>query len=661
MKRLLIIVTVIMLAVLCVSAQSTNSDSLCTHGIELHNVERYKRIQKIASIIRKRSSFLNKVPSLYDKAPVPLTMLSIYNIYFKVGSPFELEQFSKSVFLLEQFSKLVDSHFRFIIKNKFNYLTEDERYLLWEKYKVWFLIFPHMYSFKYPTENLINLSYNSALLSKGLLLNLSRSMSELIQSSGDQESLTLYNKMSANHTELQKQYEKPITERTLDIDSLEALTADMERELVMRSKVYGDYMKDMSIQWEDVQQKLGDSDIAIEFIDFPLYGTNHDTDSTMYVALTLKKGYDCPHMITLFEKRQLDNMTNDNIYTSIDLYNLVWQPLEEEIAGVKNIYFSPSGELHRIPIEYVPVTTTENISDRYNLRRLSSTRQLACHQDETVGEKSVVYGGLKYDVAIPNPITTDTVTGWKWDYAYVPRANVDSLNLRDSYDYLHGTKKETDSIAAYLVSHSFPYSYYYGSAGTEESFKSLDGTKPKMLHIATHGFYLSENDAEREDFVHLQFQNEHHVHREDKAMTRSGLLLSGCIHALNHETIPEVVEDGILTAEEISKLDLRGLDLAVLSACQTGLGDIISGEGVFGLQRGFKKAGAKTIIMSLWKVDDDATNLLMKEFYKNYCSGIVDKRESLRLAQKAVREYKDEDGNLRFDSPYYWAAFVMLD
>ena len=147
MKRLLIIVTVLMLAVLSVSAQSAKSDSLCADGIELYNVERYKRIQKVASIIRKRSPLLNKVPLLYDKAPVPLTMLTIYNIYFKVGSPFELEQFSESVFVLEQFSKLVDNHFRFIINNKFNYLTEDERYLLWEKYKVWFLIFPPFSAF----------------------------------------------------------------------------------------------------------------------------------------------------------------------------------------------------------------------------------------------------------------------------------------------------------------------------------------------------------------------------------------------------------------------------------------------------------------------------------------------------------------------------------
>ena len=239
---------------------------------------------------------------------------------------------------------------------------------------------PHRYSYKYPTESLIKCSYNASLLSKGLLLNLSRSMSELIQSSGDQEALSLYNDLRLNRMILQNQYERPISERTLHIDSLEALTADMERELIKKSKAFGDYTKDMSIQWEDVQQRLVSSDIAIEFVDFP-----QGTDSTMYVALTLKKGYDCPHMVPLFEKRQLKAISEESLYTSPDLYNLVWKPLEKEISGVKTIYFSSSGELHRIAIENIPVTTTEYISDRYNLRRLSSTRQLACHHNATRG------------------------------------------------------------------------------------------------------------------------------------------------------------------------------------------------------------------------------------------------------------------------------------
>ena len=138
-------------------------------------------------------------------------------------------------------------------------------------------------------------------------------------------------------------------------------------------------------------------------------------------------------------------------------------------------------------------------------------------------------------------------------------------------------------------------------------------------------------------------------------MTRSGLLLSGCRPALNHDTIPEGVEDGILTAQEISHLDLRGLDLVVLSACQTGLGDIASGEGVFGLQRGFKSAGAKTIVMSLWKVDDNATMDLMVSFYGYYLKG-MSKEESFRQAREELRQ-KSEPGQVRPD----WAAFVILD
>jgi CHAT domain-containing protein len=183
-----------------------------------------------------------------------------------------------------------------------------------------------------------------------------------------------------------------------------------------------------------------------------------------------------------------------------------------------------------------------------------------------------------------------------------------------------------------------------------------------MIHIATHGFYLTEEEAKQSNFARPYMElmrgdaqrTGHPV--EDKPMTRSGLLFSGCNHAIHHEQIPDGVEDGILTAQEISTLDLRGLDLVVLSACQTALGDIAYGEGVFGLQRGFKKAGAKTIIMSLWKVDDEATRILMVELYRNLMSG-KSKQQSLKDAQKYLREYD----NGKYDRPEYWASFIMLD
>ena len=119
------------------------------------------------------------------------------------------------------------------------------------------------------------------------------------------------------------------------------------------------------------------------------------------------------------------------------------------------------------------------------------------------------------------------------------------------------------------------------------------------------------------------------------------------------EKLPEGVEDGILTAQEISSLDLRGLDLVTLSACQTAQGDITS-DGVFGLQRGFKKAGANSILMSLWKVDDEATGFLMAEFYKYWMAG-KNKHEALELAKEAVRS------QTKWQNPQYWTAFILLD
>ena len=148
----------------------------------------------------------------------------------------------------------------------------------------------------------------------------------------------------------------------------------------------------------------------------------------------------------------------------------------------------------------------------------------------------------------------------------------------------------------------------------------------------------------------------------DESMKRSGLLFSGVNQALNDSTASHNFNDGILTAYEISKLDLRGCDLVVLSACETALGDIYTAEGVYGLQRGFKLAGANSILMSLWKVDDAATRMLMTEFYRNLLNG-MSKRESLLKAQDAVRNFRGViNGEIRsFSNPRYWAGFVLLD
>lgn len=315
---------------------------------------------------------------------------------------------------------------------------------------------------------------------------------------------------------------------------------------------------------------------------------------------------------------------------------------------LKMFFFSPTGLLHKIGVEYLPLSESKKMCDSYSLYRLSSTRQLIIKDNGRSINKVALYGGIDYDFH-SNSLQEKELSEQNME------SNTITLQLRNTFDYLEGTKTEADTIARCLEKYSIPYSYFSGSDGNEESFKKLSGTHTNVIHIATHGFYLKESDVLRDIATN---GNEHNslVMTEDRPLTRSGLLFSGCNqtikggHAYNDHD-----DDGILTAQEIAILDFRGLDLVVLSACETGLGDISSGEGVFGLQRGFKKAGANTIIMSLWKVSDKATEILMTSFYQNYLQG-MSKLEAFSKAREEVRK----NSSPRQTRPD-WAAFIMLD
>ena len=572
------------------------------------------------------------------------------------GYNIELNNTEKAFNCLNQF---LNNSQPYVMQN-FSELSSRNRETMWmNKYAYAYnTLLPYIVT-KYQTKQSISELYdNTCLFAKGILLNTSIELQKMILESSDSVMIKKFNALSSNISIYNKLLNKPIKERFINVDSLNMVIEQQEMELSKESKAYGDYTHNLTISWKDVQRGLGDYDIAIEFLDFPI----DNSDSIMYVALTLKRGYDSPHMVTLFDRKQLKAISEDDYYTQTNVSDLIWKPLAEELQGVRNVYFAPSGELHRIGIEYLPINKAENINEVYSLHRLSSTRQLAFIQDKTIGKKTILYGGINYDEK-SSIFLTDTVSTEKSVLRTVStRANVDSLSLRSSFDYLEGTKREVDMIAEDMELHSVPYIYYCGKDGSEESFKHLDGKKPKVIHIATHGFYFTETKAHNDysviSKIGLLIEDIQNIGRlvEDKSMTRSGLLFSGCNRVIWNEQIPESEEDGILTAQEIAKLDLRGLDLVVLSACQTALGDMISGEGVFGLQRGFKKAGAKTILMSLDKVDDEATQILMVQFYKNLMSGKT-KLQSLKDAQKHLRQVE----NGKYDDPKYWASFIMLD
>ena len=522
----------------------------------------------------------------------------------------------------------------------FQELTYDERSRYIEEYSDILNRQIPIYAYYTQSDSIIEMAYDASLMLKGALLNSENSVKRVIEESKDTSLKDLWEEMKADRYILNKQLGKDSLERKLDTDSLKKVIYNLEDALIMKCKEYDDITKSMRFKWYDIQKHLSPRDAAIEYLRIPI-----NNDSVMYVALALRGDYENPKMISLFEEKQLKQVPDTIYYQCKAMTDLVWKPLLHELEGIKNIYFAPSGALYNIGIEFLPGM------EEYNINRLSSTRELITKKGTKAGNSAVLYGGLDYYAEF------DTLNRRQatQNFTFSEHANVRSMNIRGGKEFLPHTMNEIKQIGSELNNAKWKCILDTLSIGTEDSFKSLSGKGIKTLHIATHGFYYTPEEADNIGYDFLMMNN-NMVSSEDKSLSRSGLLMAGANHILEGEDLPENVEDGILTAKEIADVDLRGLDLVVLSACQTGLGDISQGEGVFGLQRGFKKAGAKSILMSLWEVDDKATQIFMVQFYRNLLSG-KSKRQSLSEAQSDLRKY----GNGKYNDPKYWAAFILLD
>ena len=565
-----------------------------------------------------------------------------------------------------QSSKLTSA----LIKKTFADLTAAQRTMFWGMYNGWYEMWIHRFSYSMPSDTLSLNGYNGVLLSKGLLLNSDIEFSKLIQESGDREALAMYEDIKMLRLQINKLREKPISERFANVDSLERIAQTKESTLIERSKVYGDYTKNLVITWEQVQEKLSDKDIAVEFVSFPL-----NADSTMYIAYALKKDWEYPKMIPLFEEKDLQAVrARGSVYGNDEVSKFVWKPLDEMMKEVENVYFAPSGELYNIAIESIPTHEDGGqtlVGEHRNYYRLSSTRELALIKDKNSWHEAAVYGGLQYGMSVEDMIHEDgkyekrnaaTRSDSSPSY-YITREDREGRDVGveiQPLSYLKGTREEAIAIKEDLERQLISTQLFTDSIGTETSFKDLHGRKTSIIHIGTHGFFNDRKKKYEENNLQLLGMNQQAKVIEDDALTRSGLYFAGADNARinGSKAIPDSIDDGKLTALEIAQLDLRGLDLVVLSACQTGLGEI-TGDGVFGLQRGFKKAGAQTIVMSLWKVDDEATTEFMTTFFENIKiedGHPTNKYQAFKTAQEELRKKKD-----KYSDKNCWAAFVMLD
>jgi len=498
------------------------------------------------------------------------------------------------------------------LKSKFSFMTIKEKEKYWDFYSI---VFDNLLTIALAiqNENAIKESYNSLLISKGLLLSSELQLTDIILNSGDSKLKNMFAKLKDLR---QKLSSTDITNNKRYSDSLINLAQDYETQIVKASKQYGDIINYIKVDYQQVKNALEENDVAIEFF----------FTAKNFGALVLKKDFSEPKLEILTDSYYTDPYKNTEIYVNI------WKPLEKYFSQDGNIYFSPSGKLHTLALEYAPIDNKTIISDKYHIFRISSTRNLALKKEQLPINSAVLYGGVFYDTK-PETMQQESE---KYSFDDVTRNVKKNRNTKMfqggiNAEYLKGTLTEVNEIKNFLDSSNIKTDFYIESAANEESFKNLSGKELGIIHIATHGFYLKSDD-----------------NSEDNALTYSGLLLSGC----NNSEMPESVDDGILTAKEISYLDFRKTDLVVLSACETGLGKV-SSEGVFGLQRGFKKTGVNTIVMSLWPVNDYATQLLMTNFYKNLSLG-MSKHDAFYRSQKLLREKPGV-------TPQHWAAFIMLD
>ncbi|MFY0652721.1 MAG: CHAT domain-containing protein [Cyclobacteriaceae bacterium] len=556
--------------------------------------------------------------------------------YFMQGNP------KKAQDALEEVLKNYNNY----IKNYFPALSAREKAKFWNTIKQDYEFYNTLViNFSRNEEQIGNL-FNNALLTKALLLNSSIKIRQQIQSSGDEVLIQLYNDWEAKKELLTSAISMPtsqLTELGIDPNSLQKEVENLEKELSQKSSSFSSGFDNQPVTWENVKEALLPGEIALEMVRFRVFNHNF-TDSVMYAVMHVENNdsRSKPGLILLkngedLEKKYLKYYRNIMKFRMADEQSFAnfWQPIQSSIGNPSTIYLSADGVFNQINLESIALGDGSYLLDRSNIVLVSNTKDLHYNrmkpnevQDANI---AMMFGDPLYYV-------TSDPGKWTGEAASSHRGVNPEVIGR-----LPGTEKEITNLKALLRESGWVTEDFMELEATEERVKNIDN--PKIFHIATHGFFQPNAQLNAEDIglkENLLGEN---------PLLKTGLLLVGAGDILNKTTSNFNLDDGILTAYEAMNMNLDKTELVVLSACETGLGEIEAGEGVYGLQRAFLVAGAKTIIMSLFKVSDEATQKLMIEFYKNWLN-TGDKRQSFIQAKKTIRD--------EFVDPIYWGPFIMI-
>ena len=517
------------------------------------------------------------------------------------------------------------------IKQYFPALSEREKAKYWNTIKVDFefyntLAFGQLEDFR----DLSGKVYNYQLLTKALLLSSSIKIRERILNSSDENLKTTYSQWMKKKeflTNVLSMSTEQLTQNAIDPTALNVEVEKLERMLSEKSELFGQSFENKKITYENVQKAINKNEVAIEMVRYRHF--NHTfTDSIIYVAMYVKNDNARPKVIELPEGYRMEtrfykyfrNCMTGHIADNVS-YKVFWEPIQKEIGLSTTIYLSPDGVYNQLNLEAIPTPDGKYVIDNSNIVIVSNTKDLYLKK-------------VKAKAGVPS--NTATMFGNPSFYLLATSER--------KIPSLPGTEKEVNELEQLLKQMGWKTSEYLETSATEERVKEMDS--PKIFHIATHGFTtpaIKEEDAKR--------MTDSEAMLVENPLMKTGLLLKGAGDVLAKTNYNYNIESGILTAYEAMSLNLDKTDLVVLSACETGLGEISNGEGVYGLQRAFLVAGAKVLIMSMFKVDDDATQKLILTFYKKWLT-TNNLRQSFVDAKKELRtEYPD---------PIYWGAFMMI-
>ncbi|MBO7116965.1 MAG: CHAT domain-containing protein [Prevotella sp.] len=504
------------------------------------------------------------------------------------------------------------------IRDEFRLQSESERMLIWDDEKNTISQMLELL-IEMPKDNidlewqLSGIAYDAELLAKGILLNSSIEFEKVLAAKGDARLKNIYEQSRANEAEIERLRKNASTDDDLDkILKLTQQNQALQLELFRGCAEYADYTNYISYAWKDVQKTLQSSDVAIEFA---VVGSSFLSKENQLMALVLTKDLTQPLTVKVCDLYRLTQIEEDaDLYTKDEIGMTIWGALQQYLDGKQRIFFSADGALNRIAVEYLQYMG-KPLSEQYEVYRLSSTKELCYKREEVRPTKAALFGDINYNDEVTKSQATQRSLASM-------RGSGDAGGFAD----LGNTQREVDGILSVLKNKGVSDAARFSDTEASKSaFMDLTDSNVNLLHIATHGMYKNEKQS-----------------TDAESMKNSLLAFAGA----------NLDDNALVTAADIATMNLRQCDLAVLSACETGLGKL-GGDGVFGLQRGFKNAGVHTLLMSLKNVYDDSTADLMIAFY-NYLMNGSSKREALVKAQQDIR-------NKGYVDPKYWASFILLD